>query len=175
MTSPATLAALILPLRERWRALPAGQQRVGVVAGILGVMLLAFAFIWLPVMREHDRLVARLPQLQAQLKTMQTQAEVLRRINMSPPTAANAGAALDAAALQAVFGSAARISAAPDRAFRVSLARIPYAQVWDRLGEAMGRHGLQLKTLNLQPNADAGPAHEVTVDMLLVERSGGGR
>ncbi len=162
------------PLQQRWRALPAAQQRLGLIGGGLAVLLLGYAFIWLPVMREHDRLQTRLPQLQAQLERMQSQAEELKRINTSPVIAPASRPVLDTAALQATFGAAAKISAAPDRAFRVSIARIPYAQLWDRLGDAAARHGLQVKSLNLKPTADASAAHEVTVEMLLAERSARG-
>ncbi len=174
MSALSALDPLLLPLRRRWSALPGAQQRIGTIAGVLIAGLVAYAFIWLPVMREHDSLVTRLPQMQAQLQAMQSQANELQRIRALPAIDAKAGTALDSAALQSTFGASARISAAPDRAFRVLIAKIPYAQWWDRLGEAQGRHGLQLKSLTLTPTADAGPAHEVTVDMLLAERPGAG-
>lgn len=174
MSATAVLRRASGPLQQRWRALPASQQNLGLIAGGLIVLLIGYAFVWLPVMREHNRVQTRLPQLQAQLERMQSQAEELKRINTSPVIAPASRPVLDTAALQATFGAAAKISAAPDRAFRVSIARIPYAQLWDRLGDAAARHGLQVKALSLKPTADAGAAHEVTVEMLLAERSARG-
>jgi type II secretory pathway component PulM len=174
MSTFSVFDPVLLPMRRRWSALSAPQQRFGAIVGALAAAIVAYAFVWLPVMREHDRLVTRLPQLQAQLVAMQSQADELRRISARPVNDARSGTAIDSAGLQAIFGSTARISAAPDRGFRVLIARMPYAHWWDRLAEAQGRHGLQLQALTLTPTADAGAAHEVTVDMLLAERAGSG-
>lgn len=173
MSGIAAIDTVLLALRRRWGALPASQQRTGAIIAAVIVLVVGYAFIWLPVMREHDRLALRLPQLQAQLRAMQLQADEFRRISALPAGAGKPGAMPDAGALQATFGPTARISTAPDRSLNVQIPKVPYAQWWDRLGEAQSRHGLQLKALKVTPTADAGPAHEVSVDMQLAERAGG--
>lgn len=174
MSGVSAVESALLPLRRRWRELPASRQRLGATIAVIVAVVVGYAFVWLPVMREHDRLVQRLPQLQAQLRAMQSQADELRRISALPVSTDKGGATTDAAALQTTFGPSARISVSPDRTFRVQIPKQPYAQWWDRLAEAQGRHGLQLKSLSVTPTADAGPAHEVSVDMQLAERTGSG-
>ncbi len=165
------LTQQIAPLRQRWHRLDARQQRIISIGAALLLLILLWALVWLPAQRERDRLMARLPQLTAQLAVMQKQADEIRRLNSTsaivpaPPTVA------DIATLQAVFGDGARASVdtGAGRGFRIVIPRIAYAQWWDRLGEVQMRHQLQLASLSLQ--ALPGNNREVSIDMQLADRS----
>ena len=165
------LTGALAPLLQRWRRLDLRQQRTLGAGALLLVVAVLFAYLWLPAVRERERLAARLPQLRAQLALMQQQADEIRRLTSTsliapaPPTAA------DTATLQSAFGEGARASTEPNRAFRVVIPRIAYATWWDRLGDVQSRHQLDLLSLSLQ--ALPGNAHEVSVDMLLTDRMRG--
>ena len=159
------------PALQRWHRLESRQQRLLGAGGLLLAVALLFAYLWLPAVRERDHLVARLPQLRAQLTLMQRQADEIRRLNSTslisppPPTAA------DIATLQSTFGDGARANVDAGRAFRIVIPKIAYATWWDRLGDVQSRHQLELVALSLQ--ALPGNTREVSVDMLLTDRTHG--
>ena len=166
------LARTLAPVLQRWHKLEARQQKIFAGGAALLVMALLFAYLWLPAVRERERLMARLPQLSAQLALMQEQAEEIRRLNSVSPIAPAPPTAADASILQAAFGDGARVSLDPGRAFRIAIPRIAYATWWDRLGDVQSRHQLQLVSLTLQ--ALPGGNREVSVDMQLADTARGG-
>lgn len=163
------LATSAAPLLQRWHRLDTRQQRLfGGLAAIL-VLALLLAYVWLPAVRERDRLTARLPQLNTQLALMKQQADEVRQLNSTSAIAPAPPIAADNAALQAAFGEGARISVDSNRAFRVVVPKTSYANWWDRVGDVQTRHQLQIVSLSLQ--ALPGNTREVSVDMLLGDRT----
>lgn len=166
------LALSLVPALQRWHRLETRQQRIlGSVAVLVAVALL-LAYGWLPAMRERDRLIARLPQLNAQLALMQQQADEIRQLNSTSLIAPAPPTVVDVATLQSAFGESARVSLDPDREFRIVIPRMVYATWWDRLGDVQTRHRLQIVSLSLQ--ALPGSNREVSVDMLLADRARAG-
>ncbi len=171
ITARERLEKAFAPARQRWHRLDARQQRV--IAGGLLVLVaaLVFATVWLPAVRERERLTTRLPQLRAQLALMKTQADEIRQLTSASSIAPVPPVAADIATLQAAFGDGARVNIDASRAFRIVIPRIAYATWWDRLGDVQSRHQLQLVSLTLQ--ALPGGNREVSVDMLLSDRASG--
>lgn len=159
-------------LHHRWQSLTAGQRRTLAIGAAVLALAWFLAYVWLPALRERERLLARLPALDSQLELMRKQAAELRALNGAALIAAAPRAPADVAGLQTVFGENARITSEPNRGFRVVIARIPYTGWWDRLEEALARYPLTLASLSLKPVA--GNAHEVSVEMVLADRLAGG-
>ncbi len=157
------------PLLRRWHRMDARQQRLFGGLGALLVLAVLLAYVWLPAVRERDRLTARLPQLSAQLASMKQQAEEVRQLNSTSALAPAPPVATDIASLQSVFGEVARVSVDSNRAFRVVIPKTSYANWWDRVGDVQARHQLQMISLSLQ--ALPGNTREVSVDMLLGDRT----
>lgn len=168
----ARLAVLFAPASQRWHRLDARRQQMLGAGTLLLIALLLIAYVWLPALRERDRLSARLPQLRAQLAAMRAEADEVRRISSVSAIAPAPAVAADAAALQQAFGEGARVSVDAGRAFRVVIARIAYATWWDRLAEVQARHRLGLVSLTL--SALPGTSREVSIDMQLADRPAGG-
>lgn len=159
--------ATLAPLVQRWHGLEERQQRIFTWLALISVSLCVVAFVWLPAMRAHDRMLARLPVLDAQLAQMQRQATEARGLVSQPVTAANVLPAADAGALQSIFGGSAKVSVEANRGFRVVIDRIDYAAWWDRLDEAQSRYALNLAALSLARLPPGGQS--VSVDFVLAE------
>ncbi len=174
MNAPAAWRSLgartgdaLAPVRQRWNALEPRQQRMIRIGGVLVLLVLAIAWLWLPAARERERLLARLPQMAAELAQMKQQAgEISQLVNSNAPAPVNRVPA-DSAQLQSLFGAAAKISIDRERGFRVVIARIAYAAWWDALAEAQSRHGLRMTALAMK--AVAGGNREVSVEMVLTD------
>lgn len=162
---------VLAPVLQRWRRLDVRRQRMLASATVALIAACLFAFLWLPAVRERDRLIARLPQLNAKLAVMQKQAEEIRELNTASPIAPTPPIIADAATLQAAFGDGTRVSVDSDRAFKIAIAKIAYAQWWDRLADAQARHQLQMVSLSMQ--ALPGSNREVSVEMVLANRGFG--
>lgn len=165
------LAVALAPALQRWHRLEPRQQRIFGGGALLLMVALLFAYVWLPAVRERERLSARLPQLGAQLALMQKQADEIRQLNSTSLIAPAPPVIADIATLQSAFGDGARVSLDAGRAFRIVIPKIAYATWWDRLGDAQSRHQLQIISLSLQ--SLPGSNREVSVDMLLADRTRG--
>ncbi len=163
------VAASLSPVLQRWHRLETRQQRIYGALGALLVFALLYAYVWLPAARERERLATRLPQLSVQLALMKQQADEVLQLNSTSAIAPAPPIAPDIAALQSIFGEGARVSVDSNRAFRVVVPKMGYANWWDRVGDVQARHQLQIVSLNLQ--ALPGNNHEVSVDMLLADRA----
>lgn len=165
------IATTLAPALQRWHKLEPRQQRLlGSLTGVVCVALV-LAYVWLPAIRERERLIARLPQLRAQLALMQAQGEEIRNLTSTSLIAPAPKTAPDIAALQAIFGEGTRVSLEPNRALRVVIPKTTYTLWWDRIGELQMRFGLSVTSLSLTRLQTPGPNLEFSVDMLLADRS----
>jgi hypothetical protein len=157
----------IMPVKARWNSLDIRMQRVLGIGGSVLLAGLILAFVWLPNMRARETLAARLPQLEAQLALMQSQAKEVAALAKQPAAPAPARIGVDVAALQSIFGPDAQITSAQN-GFRIVIPAIAYSNWWDKTTEAISRHELDLKeaTVSLLPKRDTGAA-QVNVDMRL--------
>ena len=163
------LTGSLIPVLQRWHRLDTRQQRIFGGATLLLAVALLFAYVWLPAVRERDRLIARLPQLDTQLTLMKKQADEIRQLNSTSLIAPAPPAIADIAILQSAFGEGARASVDASRAWRIVIPRIAYATWWDRLGDVQSRHRLHIVSLSLQ--ALPGNNRQVAAEMLLADRT----
>lgn len=164
---------LLVPFRTRWARLEARARGLVMIGTALLVAGLILAFIWLPAVRMHDALSARLPQLEAQLDVMRRQAGELAALARAPMPPMTTRRAADIGSLQSIFGADARISAAQD-GFQILIPAVSYANWWDKTGEAVSRHGLVLKEASLvRADGSAAGASVISVDMRLGNDVGG--
>ena len=163
------VTASFAPVRQRWHRLETRQQRIFGSGAVLLVAALLLAYVWLPAVRERERLIARLPQLSAQLALMRKQADEIRQLNSTSLITPAPPAVPDIATLQSSLGDGARVSVDPSRALRIVIPRIAYATWWDRLGDVRSRHQLDIVSLSL--TALPGSHREVSIDMLLADRT----
>ena len=161
---PAFVNQSLMPALARWHALDAGPRRLISIGAVLLAAGFLLAFVWLPAVRARDASTARLPQLEAQLAAMRSQAIEVKALANQPAAPVLVRTVADVAALQSVFGSDAQITVA-DGGFRVLIPAVAYASWWDKTGEAMSRFGLVLRTASIRPTNPG--ASLVAVDMLL--------
>jgi len=164
----ARLNPLIAPLQQRWQMLEKRRQNWISMGAIAVVLLLLIAYLWLPAVRERQRLIAVIPQMSLQLDQMKLQAREVAQLNAgtgTPPARESA----DSAQLQALFGDGARVSLDANRAFRIVIPKIAYAAWWDRVNEAQSRFPLRIATLSVQ--AVPSGNREVSVEMTLADPS----
>ena len=166
------IATLASPLVQQWRRMDDGAQRVIAVAAILLLCALILAYVWLPAIRTHTQLLARLPVLELQLAKTQRDATEVRTVLAKPAVGETQGIA-DSAALHSIFGDAANITTESGRGFRVLIPRVAYATWWDQVGEAQSRYTLEIGSLALKPiEIDAQARQLVSVEFtLLVTRA----
>ena len=155
------------PLRARWHTLDRKRRAQSAFLAMFVVVALLFAFVLLPALDTRKALNARLPQLEAQLATMRSQANDVAALSKDPPIAAAPRIAADVASLQSLFGPGAQITAAQD-GFRIVMPSISYANWWDKTGDALTRHALVLREAELtRIDSSAASTSMVAVDMRL--------
>ena len=148
----AKLQAALAPLATRWRGLEPPVQRGLAVGGGLAVLLLWWAFAWLPVMRARADLIQRQPGWATQVSEMRALADEARRLQQIAPIAAKepVRSLADKAALQALFGPEYQVRSADGRAFQLSVANVPYAQWLEKVDQALARHRLKIVSIQLK-------------------------
>ncbi|MCY7389542.1 MAG: type II secretion system protein M [Burkholderiales bacterium] len=156
----------VAPLRMRWNALNRDRRVQLLSAASFIAAALVVAFVLLPALASRKASTARLPQLEAQLAAMRSQAKEIIALTGAPTVSAAPRTAADVASLRAIFGPAAQVTAMPD-GFRILMPSIAYASWWDKTGEAMSRHGLLLREATLAKVDTATGSTTVTVDMRL--------
>ena len=160
-------AHILRPLRARWNALEPGTRRLLAIGAVLLGAGVLVAFVWLPAVRTRDALTVRLPQLEARLAQMRSQASEVKALALVAPNATPPPTIADVPALQSVFGPDAQVTATGD-GFRIVIPALEYARWWDKTGDALGRYGLALRAAALTRAVDTkAPEPVVAVDMQL--------
>lgn len=155
------------PLRARWHSLDRKRRAQSVFLALFVAIALSFAFVLLPALDTRKTLTERLPQLEAQLATMRSQANDVAALSKVLPTATAPRIAADIASLQSLFGPGAQITAAQD-GFRIVMPSISYANWWDKTGDAISRYSLVLREADLtRIDSSTTNASVVAVDMRL--------
>ena len=164
--SSATLMHAVAPLRGRWNSLDNNRRAQITLGAGLVVLALIVAYVLLPALDTRKTLTVRLPQMEALLSVMRSQAKEVASLSVMPTIAAAPRTAANVALLQANFGPGAQITATQD-GFRVVLPSITYASWWDKTGDAIARHALQLRETTItRLDAPTGTSI-VAVDMRL--------
>ncbi len=162
------IAFTFAPAQTRWNALETGQRRLLVIGALMLAFGFLMAFVWLPAARTRDSLSARIPQLEAQLALMRSQATEVTALGKSPASPPAQRRVADVTALQSVFGPDAQITAVQN-GFRITIPAISYASWWDKTGDAASQYALTLRAATLT-RLDRPIKSEVTiaVDMQLM-------
>jgi type II secretory pathway component PulM len=164
----------LAPLRARWQSLDARSRRVASIGSAIVVLMLLWAYVWLPAARGRIELAARLPAMQATLANMQMEAEEVKRISSMPAIAGkqSARSTVDATGLQATFGAAASVKTSGS-AFRVSIATMPYAEWLDRLDQVLARYRVRLVSLKIDAVPGEGKVltSNVAVELTVIDEN----
>jgi len=163
MKLSAAFADQIEPLRARWRSLTVPAQRALAVVTVVALLLVFWAYAWLPASRARDDLRARGGSWQAELATMRGLADEAKRLRLIAPIAAKESARTlpDRAALQTLFGADTKVATSDGRSFQLVAAGTPYNQWLERVDLALARYRLKLVSVKLR--AVAANSEERTV------------
>jgi type II secretory pathway component PulM len=81
-------------LSRIWGERPERERAVIVLALILLALALAYVYAWLPVTRERDRLLVRVPELRTAAVAMEREARELEKVRVGAPASAGMRAAI---------------------------------------------------------------------------------
>lgn len=143
-----------------WRSRAPRERLVLAGGGALAVLVLGYAYVWLPVSRETAQLRETLPQLRAQARQVQADAAEVGRLRARAKPAVvqqDLAALLDARAkeqgLRERIDSIVPLDAAH---VRVSAAAVPF-DVWvGWLGELHARYGVRVESTRIVADEEAG-------------------
>ncbi|MBI3715713.1 MAG: type II secretion system protein M [Betaproteobacteria bacterium] len=157
MKFAAAFTNQIEPLRSRWRSLSAPAQKALALVSVVALLLIFWAYAWLPAARARDDLRARGSAWETELVVMRGLADEARRLRLIAPIAAKESARTlaDRAALQALFGADTKIATTDGRAFQLAVANVPYNQWLERLDQSLAKHRLKLVSVKLRAVAPA--------------------
>lgn len=154
-------------LIQFWRA-RAPRERLVLAGAALLVPALGFAYGWLPMQREVAQLRQTLPQLRAQARQLQQEAQEVARLKARPAAHPGAGSLASAVEQRALaMGLRGRIeSIAPQDAgrVRVVLPQVAFDAWLGWLGELQARHGVRVDSARIEAGDVAGT---VRVDAVL--------
>jgi type II secretory pathway component PulM len=125
------------------------------VAAILSALAIAYAYVWLPVTRERDRLLVRVPELRAEARALESDAAELQRLKgiaRKPPLDLNA-AIEQAAVASGITARSGDISQHGESA-RVSIASAQAARGFSFVARLQSAHGVRLNHLRMTPLSD---------------------
>ncbi len=144
-----------------WQAQSARDRRILLVGGVLAVLLLGYALLWLPLQRDTEEWRARAAAAEANLIWMRTAAEQLRGIAPAPATAPADGrsllAVVDAGVREAGLGGALlRVEPVNAGQVRVYFQQAGFDALADWLQSVGNSHGVRVVELSAQRSAGVG-------------------
>lgn len=147
-------------LVENWRARPASERLMLGGGALLAIVLLAYAYIWLPIQRELDQLRPGLPQLRAQAAQLQRDAAEVDRLRARPAAPASTGS------LAALIEQRARAAGLRERIgaitpqdagrVRVQLPRVGFDAWLGWIGELQTAHGVRIESVDIEATDEVG-------------------
>jgi len=137
-------------------------------AVILLSLAIAYAYAWLPVTRERDRLLVRVPELQAEAQAMEHDARALEKLKVTARPAVGLKAAIEqaAAASQIPAGAVAIVQRDPASArVAIASARAEHALTW--VARLQSVPGARLESIRL---IALGDGDRVKIEAVLAAR-----
>lgn len=133
------------------------RDRTAIAAAVILIALaIAYAYVWLPVTRERDRLLIRMPELRAEAQAMERDARELDRLrSLERPAARDLKAAIEEAAIASQIAvDAIAISQQDPASARIAIpsARAEQALTW--VARLQSVSGVRLESLRLISLAD---------------------
>ena len=169
LASNSTITNLQTRWQSRWQSLSADGQRVIKLSAALLAVGLVWAYLWQPASKQREALTIRIPQLQSQLATMQSEAEEIKQINAMPAVlTTNARVLADVTNLQVVFGANAKVTINESRQFVITASKTAYTDWLDHLEMALNRYRLAVVSVTLKP-VEPGSVNLVDVELILAD------
>jgi type II secretory pathway component PulM len=127
-----------------------GRERFAIAfASILMVVALAYAYGWLPVVRERDRLLESVPRLRAEARQVERMAAELNNLQRAPT---KVDADLKAAIEQTTGAmSAVRVVAQRGQGLRVTIDSVDAAPVLSWIAQIQSAYGVRPERLSMTP------------------------
>jgi type II secretory pathway component PulM len=128
------------------------RQAIGAIGG-LALVVVAFAFVALPLERTRSRLAEELPGLRASLATMERQAEEAKRLRAMPAVSAPGATPL---ATLAASGELARglpgiqASVVGEKAVVATGSDVAYGALLEWIARMQSAHGLRVETARIE-------------------------
>ncbi len=152
-----------LPQRERWM----------VIGGAIGLLLVLYLSLWLPMQRELSRLRTSVPQEKVQLAQMRVQAMEISQLRASgrvPQAGGNLLANLEqSATANGVRGHITRMEPDGNNGARLSLEGVHFNALIGWLANLQNQGGVRIEKASFESQTAAG-----TVNARLTLRSAGG-
>lgn len=146
---------------REWAALCAGAALIA--------LAIAYAYVWLPVTRERDRLLASVPQLRAVAREMQRDAAELERLKgIDRKSPLDLKAAVEQTAIASgITPGAGEISQHGAESVRVGIASAQAAQGFAFVARLQSEHGVRAESLRMTA---VGDGDRVRLDAVLVRK-----
>jgi general secretion pathway protein M len=137
-------------------------------AAILIALAIAYAYVWLPVTRERDRLLVRLPELRAEARAMEIDMRELDSLKtVAQPAVALRTAIQKAAEASRLPAGAAEIVQQGPATARVAIASARAEQALTWVARLQSVPGVRLESMRL---ISLGDGDRVNVEAVLVTR-----
>ena len=133
-----------------WRMLDErspGERRFLFGLGVLVILAVAAAFIWLPIERSRARMRTELPALRASIATLERDAEEVKRLRALPVVSRTAGDA-DATTTRPLPG--AQISLVDAKTVTVTGQDLAFGALLEWLAAAQASQGLRVESARIE-------------------------
>ena len=151
--------AFLEPYLVRWRELEARERRLLAGGAAALVLFLLYALIWAPMRAELERLRASVPQNEAKLTLMRTQAQEVAQLRVRAPAAASGGNLLSTVEQSAINRglrqTMTRIEPEGANAARVTFEEVNFNSLVSWLDD-LQKQGVRVENANLQRRPGAG-------------------
>ena len=155
-------------LRTFWENRPEGDRSAIAVAVILIALAIGYAYVWLPVTRERDRLVVRVPELRADALAMERDARELERLKVMAQPAVGLRAAIEqAAASSQIPAGGVAIVQQDSASVRVAIASAHAEQALTWIARLQSAAGVRLESIRV---SSLGDGDRVRIEAVLATR-----
>ena len=125
-------------------------------AAVLVALAIAYAYVWLPVTRERDRLLVRVPELRAEAQALESDARELERLKgISRKSPLDLNAAIEQTAVASgITSPLGEVTAQAMSRARVVIPSVRTAQAFAWIAKLQSAHGVRLESLRLTSLGD---------------------
>jgi type II secretory pathway component PulM len=155
---------MIEKLTAFWMERIARERAIIAVASFLAAFAIAYAYAWLPVVRERDRLLARVPELRAQAQAMERDARELQELKATTTPSVELRAVIQQAATASGLASASIAIVHQDSARMrtiIASARPEHAFAW--LARVQSAAGVRLESIRVTSLEESGVVRTETM------------
>jgi general secretion pathway protein M len=155
--------ALLTRLRDAWGALAPGERRLALAGAVLLAVLVLYLALWLPIKQDLARLRAGVPEQQAQLARMRSQAAMIQPLRGRTGAAPAPGMLLPAveqsATARGVKGFLTRMEADGANAVQIQAEAAPFNSLIAWLAELQENQALVVDNATLDAHSGPGLVH----------------